>query len=226
MIKAVIFDMFETLVTHFNSPLFKGKEIADEIGIPEKDFRIIWDATDEDRTLGLKTFEDVIEEILLTNGVYSLELYERIIEKRYKAISEIFKNKHSEIKDMLTFLKENGIKIGLITNCYIEEMKTIQASDIYDFFDVTCMSCDVGLKKPDYEIFRKCVSELGLKENECLYVGDGGSGELEAANDVGMHTVQATWYLRDELDQPSRKKIGFIHIESPMELIKSLSFAN
>ena len=31
MIKAVIFDMFETLITHFKSPLYFGKQIAEDI---------------------------------------------------------------------------------------------------------------------------------------------------------------------------------------------------
>ena len=54
MITAVIFDMFETLVTHFESPLYMGKQIADDIGITEQKFREIWNPTDIDRTLGKK----------------------------------------------------------------------------------------------------------------------------------------------------------------------------
>ena len=33
MIKAVIFDVFETLVTHYNCPLYFGEQIAEDIGI-------------------------------------------------------------------------------------------------------------------------------------------------------------------------------------------------
>ena len=61
MIKAVIFDMFETLITHYESPLYMGKQICADIGISEPRFREIWDTTDEDRTLGKKTLEEVIE---------------------------------------------------------------------------------------------------------------------------------------------------------------------
>ncbi len=31
MIKAVIFDMFETLVTHYECPVYMGKQIANDI---------------------------------------------------------------------------------------------------------------------------------------------------------------------------------------------------
>ena len=40
MIRAVIFDMFETLITHYNSPLYFGKQMAEDAGIPENRFLI------------------------------------------------------------------------------------------------------------------------------------------------------------------------------------------
>ena len=58
MIKAVIFDMFETLITHFESPLYMAKQISEDMGISEQKFREIWDKTDDDRTLGQKTLEE------------------------------------------------------------------------------------------------------------------------------------------------------------------------
>jgi putative hydrolase of the HAD superfamily len=36
--------------------------------------------------------------------------------------------------------------------------------------------------------------QLGVEMDECMYVGDGGSKELYAARDVGMHPVQCTWF--------------------------------
>ncbi len=39
MIKAVIFDMFETLITLFESPLYFGSQMAYDAGIPEEKFQ-------------------------------------------------------------------------------------------------------------------------------------------------------------------------------------------
>ncbi len=36
MIKAVIFDMFETLVTHYESPLYFAEHMAADMGISEE----------------------------------------------------------------------------------------------------------------------------------------------------------------------------------------------
>ena len=57
---------------------------------------------------------------------------------------------------------------------------------------------------------------------ECLYVGDGGSFELEAAEKMGMKAVQATWYLRENFLQPSKRKPEFQQIERPLDLLKLL----
>lgn len=219
MIKAVIFDMFETLVPHFESPLYMGKEIADDIGIPEQKFREVWDATDDDRTLGIKTLEEVIEKALRVNDCYSVELFEQIVGKRKASKIECFNHIHPQIIPMFMVLKGLNIKIGLITNCYFEERDVIKNSIFFDYFDVACMSCELGIKKPNVEIFQRCVSGLSVTPKECLYVGDGGSRELETAKSLGMHTIQAAWYLKDGVKQPTKRKAEFLQADSPLDII-------
>ena len=225
MIKAVIFDMFETLVTLFAGPVYMGKQIAEEIGISEAKFREIWNPTDEDRTLGKRTLEDVIEESLRVNNRYCRELFDSIIMKRKRMLQTSFEqtNIHSEIVPLLKSLKEQNIKIGLITNCYFEERDIIKNSVLNDYFDVMCMSCELGMKKPDVRIFQKCMEELGLEPGECLYIGDGGSLELETAGSIGMHPLQAAWYLKDEWNQPARRKPEFAQAESPLSVIAKIN---
>ena len=68
------------------------------------------------------------------------------------------------------------------------------------------MSCEIGVKKPDVEIFQKCMKDLKVVAEECIYVGDGGSFELETAQSLRMHPLQATWYLKDGVNQPAKRK--------------------
>ena len=226
MIKAVVFDMFETLVTHFESPVYMAKQICADIGITELKFREIWDRTDKDRTLGKKTLEEVIEIILRANNRYSCNLFQTIIEKRKQSKIECFNHMHSEIIPMLTAIKEMNIKIGLITNCYFEERDVIRSSVLFDYFDAVCMSCELGLQKPNVEIFRKCTQALAVNSNECLYVGDGGSFELETAQMIGMHPIQAAWYLKDGVNQPAKRKSKFVQAEFPMDVLLEITRYN
>ena len=62
--------------------------------------------------------------------------------------------------------------------------------------------------------------KLGVKADECLYVGDGGSYELEAEQTFGMQAVQAVWYHKEGVNQPSGRKEDFEHMEKPMDVIK------
>ena len=223
MIKAVIFDMFETLVTLFSGPVYMGREIAAEIGVAEPKFREIWDTTDEARTLGKRSLEDVIQEILMVNNCYSEEVFERIITKRKRMIRESFEHIHPEIIPLFQWFKEQNIKVGLITNCYFEERDIIKDSVLFEYFDVMCMSCDLGVKKPDTAIFERCMKDLRLEPQECLYIGDGGSLELETARAVGMHPLQAAWYLKDGTRQPVKRKAEFSQAESPLDVIGEIS---
>ena len=221
MFKAVIFDMYETLITLFNSRVYKGKQIAEEMNIPETVFREIWDPSEEDRTLGNLSFEDVIENILRENNIFDQALYDSIIRNRRECSSEVFSHKHPDIIPMLKALRENGIKTGLITNCYLEEKDAIIRSDLYSLFDAICMSCDIKMKKPDIKVFELCAEKLGFKPQECLYVGDGGSNELEAARAAGMKPIQATWYLRDGVGQPCGRLDEFDEAQVPMDVLKA-----
>ena len=84
------------------------------------------------------------------------------------------------------------------------------------------MSCEVGLKKPDVKIFQKCMKDLGVEPGECLYIGDGGSFELETAQSLGMHPLQAVWYLKEGVNQPAKRKREFVQAESPMEVLSEI----
>jgi putative hydrolase of the HAD superfamily len=118
-------------------------------------------------------------------------------------------------------LKEKTVKIGLISNCFSEEAKLIHESELYPFFDVVCLSYEEGYMKPELEIFHRCINRLGVKPEECLYVGDGGSRELETAKELGMHAVQAVWY-RCEKGKGRMAEIlpDFEQVESPLEIVR------
>lgn len=223
MIKTVIFDMYETLVTMCRSYSYKGANIAADLGLDEKLFRVVWDESDNDRTLGIKNFEETIRLSMEVNDCFSDSLLQNIVRKRKESQKEFFNHLHPEIIPMLHELKKSQVKVALISNCYLEERDIIKQSVLWDYFDVACLSCELGVKKPQKEIFDICLTKLGLTADECLYVGDGGSNELEKAKELGMRAVQAAWYLDDSFDQPVGRLPDFEQLESPMDVLLLLS---
>ena len=220
MIKAVIFDMYETLITLYESPLYFGSQMALDAGIEEDKFQKLWSAAEEDRTIGKITLEEILEKILKENDCYSDSKIDYIVRKRIKCKEEAFEHLHAEILPMLRALKEKGILIGLISNCFSEESVIIKKSILYSFFDAVCLSFDEGMQKPDQAIFYRCLEKLNVQADECLYVGDGGSCELEAAKMIGMKAVQAVWYLKEGTNQPSKRKEEFENAETPLDILK------
>ena len=55
------------------------------------------------------------------------------------------------------------------------------------FYD-KIISGNVGMKKPDREMFRLALSRLGCKSEECVYI-DNSLQNLEAAEDLGIKTI-------------------------------------
>lgn len=220
MIRAVIFDMYETLITHYHTPLYFCAQMAAEAGISEESFRAPWKQTERERTTGAMSLEEALEMILKKNQCYSEELANRIVEKRVAVKEDCFLHLHPDIIPMLSQLREKGIQIGLISNCFSEEAKVIRKSVLFPYFDVVCLSYEQGCQKPEREIFIKCLDALGLDAAECLYVGDGGSHELEAASGIGMKAVQAAWYLKEGTLQPVGRKPEFAPMESPLDVLK------
>ena len=104
------------------------------------------------------------------------------------------------------------------------------SSPLYPYFDVALISYEQGICKPDPEMFRRMTEQLDVKADECLYVGDGGSRELYAAREAGMHPVQCTWFrdmafephipcaILDEFDRADRQDdiLKYIYIYASM----------
>ena len=220
MIRAVIFDMFETLATFFESPLYFGAQIAKDAGIPEENFNALWRPTEQARSIGETTLEQTLETILRENGCYSETLLQDIVTKRVASKQDCFRHIHPDIIPMLTKIKEKGILIGLISNCYSEEVEAIRSSELFPYFDAVYLSYEQGVWKPDEEIFTRCMAELSVKAEECLYIGDGGSYELETARKLGMTALQAVWYSKDEFSRLAERNEEFIQLETPTEVLK------
>lgn len=194
MIRAVLFDMFETLVTLFEGRTCFGEDIARDAGLPEDAFRKEWHAIEKDRSTGKYTIEEGLTLVLERLGAYSEETVRQAARKRRDALQDTFSAIPEASLALLRALKEKGIKTGLITNTFSDERDMIRACPLFPYFDAAMISYEQGVCKPDPAIYRAAVRALGVEPEECLYVGDGGSRELYAARDAGMRAVQAAWF--------------------------------
>ena len=203
MIKAVIFDMFETLVTLFVGRTYFSENIAQDLGIPLDTFRKAWHSNEHERTIGKYTMKEGVELTLKATGAWSKENVELVVQKRRQALEDTFSAIPPDSIKLLEALHQKGLKVGLITNTFSDECAIIKQSPLYPFFDATMISYETGLCKPDPQVYKAMIEKLSatpteglLTPEECLYVGDGGSRELYGAQDAGMQALQCTWFSK------------------------------
>ena len=219
--KAVIFDMFETLVTLHIVPRYFGRNIAEDLGADINEFYPLWHETEEARSKGRMTFEEALYWIGERTYYAHPERIFEAVERRYAFKAESLQKVEYRIVSLLRELKERGYKVALISNCFPEEAKVIRESVMMPFFDVTMLSCEQGVQKPEREIFERCLTELSVAPEDCLYVGDGGSQELETARSFGMQTLQAGWFVKNY--EENWEKEGFRSATDPGAVLAVLT---
>lgn len=116
---------------------------------------------------------------------------------------EIYKDKctvnttaYTGVPELISALKEKGIKVGCITN----KVEAIAFKIIDHFFggmDVVYGQVDGVPNKPDPLLTLKALEELGIKPEECLFVGDS-DVDMQTASNSGAVGVGVLWGFRDE----------------------------
>jgi len=191
--KAVIFDLFGTLVDIFSRAEYDRvlKEMATALSIAADDFPRAWIAGGDARTMGKVTspmgsLVEVCHRLRATPTQARLELASRA---RLDYYSRNMKPR-AESVEVLTQLKAWDCRTGLISNCATEIHVSWEQTPFPHLIEAPVFSCSVGLKKPDPRIYEVAVNKLGVVPHACLHVADGDSGELQGAIDMGMDAVR------------------------------------
>jgi putative hydrolase of the HAD superfamily len=82
--------------------------------------------------------------------------------------------------------RADGFKTGLLSNSW--GMGLYPRERINALFDAVVISGEVGMRKPDAEIFHLAVNKLGVEPERSVFVDDH-PGHLKAALALGMTTV-------------------------------------
>jgi putative hydrolase of the HAD superfamily len=86
-------------------------------------------------------------------------------------------------------LREDGLRIGLLSDCTSELPDAWSRLPLSRVVDAAVFSCVEGARKPDPRLFRAVAGRLAADPARCLYIGDGGGRELTGASAVGMRAV-------------------------------------
>lgn len=90
----------------------------------------------------------------------------------------------------LAALRDRGLVLGCVTNGASEiQREKLRQSGAEPWFDVTLVSGEEGVGKPDPEILRLACDRLGVAVDEAVYVGNSPSRDVACAEAAGMRSV-------------------------------------
>jgi len=86
-------------------------------------------------------------------------------------------------------LKEEGLKLGLISNWDARLSKLCFDMGLHSFLDAVVSSASVGLVKPDPRIFEAALGRLDARPERSIHIGDQYYADILGARGVGMLPV-------------------------------------
>lgn len=190
MIKAVLFDLDDTLLDRNTSLVWQVKQQYDRLYahlqcIPKSDYvakYIILD--DRGRTAKDRLYQQILRDFDI-EGLTWEDFYQDYQVNFWHEGLFLFPG----LQEVLTSLKQRGILLGIITNGSASQMRKICALGIEVYFDVILISGQEGVKKPNPEIFRRALARLNVSAGESVFVGDNPVADIGGAKQVGLKTI-------------------------------------
>lgn len=194
-IKAITWDVGGTLLTPWPSVGHVYAEVAAEHGFtgadPEmlnRQFAEAWKARQHfDHTRA--AWADLVRKTF-----YGLDAAKNQEISFFDAVYERFTRASAwrlfdDVVPTLQALRENGLQMAVVSN-WDERLHPLLAElNLTRFFEVVCVSLEVGHHKPAPQIFLSAVAAMGLKPEECLHIGDTQKEDTVGASAAGLPSL-------------------------------------
>ncbi len=229
MIRAVLFDLDDTLVDHQHASraalagvrerfaVLKARELDDLV----RENQRILDSIHHDVALGRRDVADA-----------RIERYRRLFAyvghsaERAGAAAELHRRVYQSSRqrvegalELVTLLK-GWLRVGVVTNNTVaEQTEKLEAFGFTPFVDALVTSEEVGVAKPDPAIFRVALSRLECDPHEAVMIGDAWVQDVLGATGAG---IRALWLNRNGLPHPDSSVALQIASLHPAENVAAL----
>ena len=197
MIKAVLFDLYETLITESHAAPTRASSLAPALGLERQAYRAAWKARRPRIVVGKLSFADALTEISRTlAGTVDAAAVQKICQQRINEKAEACARIDDRVKTLITELAGRHIRLGVISNGFKEDVLPWSDCSLAPAFQSAVFSCDEGVAKPDPEIYLRALHRMGVQPDVTVYIGDGGDNELAGAAQAGLRACRAAWFVR------------------------------
>jgi FMN phosphatase YigB (HAD superfamily) len=197
ILRAVLFDLFETLVTESETRPAGVSSRAAALGCEREAFRTHWKGVRPAVLSGRVSFCQALRDIATGLGSDPDDaILQRIRDERILVKAEPFAGVEPEVLMMLDRLRSRNLRVGIISNCFVEDIVAWPRCSLSSRVDCTLFSCEAGLAKPDPAIYVEAARRLDVDVSEAWFIGDGADDELSGAGRAGLRAFKALWFLR------------------------------
>ncbi len=214
--EAVIFDLDSTLTNTQQYPFVASEWLLKKIGVDSKELMASFLQNLFIRYM--TSIQDIVEgapyrsafEIVHTSMMHSLEDIEQPVDiglvdeaaHRFKTLHLELSTLRDGVIEILDKLKARELKLGVITNSFAGNAKTILTNlELVHLFSSIIDCGDVKAFKPMKTPFERVLLDLDTKANKAIYVGDEYYADMVGAKSLGMTTVWINFRERSLADQ-------------------------
>ncbi|MGC8817293.1 MAG: HAD family hydrolase [Candidatus Hadarchaeum sp.] len=218
-IKAVLFDLDETLIDDFPGLERCHRAVAQRlrnylqeqsIEVNEEElFRLIT-KLDDKMNFERKYIRDDWWPMLLEKMGLKIKLPRELPEELTRIYWKTFAENsrpYPDAEPTLDYLRSRGYKLGIVTDTDgtrgIKEMRLRQFDFIKKFDVVVISGEDTPQTKPHPEPFLLAARRLGVKPEECVFVGDKPFTDIDGGRAAGMRTIlvkRRDWGVEERAD--------------------------
>ncbi len=108
------------------------------------------------------------------------KLFNQAYKKNFKFNKQLFKQ---ALK-----LKKHGYKIAILSDQWHLSKKALIPDKFFKKFDKIVVSCDVGIRKPNLQIYRLILKKIKIPAKDCIFI-DNQEWNLKPAKKLGMKTI-------------------------------------
>lgn len=189
-IKAVLFDMYGTLLFEEGGLEYRYMEIARRLGLDVQAFIEARNhSMDATLTGEIPNGVERAKVILRDMGLEPDEDKARLLAKTEEDVRLPAVHLYPATFPTLRVLRRRGYLLGLISDCTYLWRPVLRSTRLESLFNVITLSCEAGTTKPDPAMYLNTCELLGVKPDECVFVGDGGSSELQGARALNIVAV-------------------------------------
>lgn len=183
-IKAVIFDVGGVL--HESNSATKDA-LSIELGLDQSTLDNIWSTQVPLLVCGAINEAEFWQVIAKQYGVRQVDVAENLLSNAFTEQLKV----HTPIIKLIQRFRAAGVKLAILSNTIEPHARALKKAGVYDGFDYVILSHEVGLQKPDSEIYRYTLDTIGAVPSETIFIDDIPIN-ITSAERLGMHGVLFT----------------------------------